>query len=413
MLELILDAKNILQIGEDRAGLSDTGEVFFVKHGENGRLHFLTPLLYSVGLSFEQTPPREKRNIPTFISLVGEERVLTGSNIRDYRGEPVFAVTRFIEGLEWGLVVKVDQQEALSIQRKLLFTYISILSLSTLLVVLIAFIIARFITHPLDALLKAVGHLKDGNFDMPAEVNTEDEFGRLADSFNKMAKKIKKSHQELEERVEKKTHELAQQLEYTESAKKRAVELLEDVKYQKVKVANEKAKVEAILGSIGSGLIAVDNDRRIILMNEAAEELLGHRERSTIGEVWPAKADVVDEDGNPIPLRKLPTTITLQSGKKCINSNCRLIRKDGSGFDASITSTPITYQGEIIGAVTMFRDITQEKEVDRAKTEFVSLASHQLRTPLASVNWYTEMLLDGDAGELTEDQHTYITEIFK
>jgi len=112
-------------------------------------------------------------------------------------------------------------------------------------------------------------------------------------------------------------------------------------------------------------------------------------------------------------MEKLPTVITLESGKKCINSSCQLVRKNGSMFDASITSTPIMYEGEIIGAVTMFRDITREKEVDRAKTEFVSLASHQLRTPLASVNWYTEMLLDGDAGELTEDQHMYLTEIFK
>lgn len=63
--------------------------------------------------------------------------------------------------------------------------------------------------------------------------------------------------------------------------------------------------------------------------------------------------------------------------------------------------------------MTIFRDITREKEVDRTKTEFVSLASHQLRTPLASVNWYTEMLLDGDVGELNEEQHTYLTEISK
>jgi len=97
-----------------------------------------------------------------------------------------------------------------------------------------------------------------------------------------MAKKIQKSHLELEKRVERKTHELAEQLEFTESAKKRAVELLEVVKHQKLKVASEKAKIEAVLESVGNGLIAVDNDRKIIMMNETAEEMLAVREKNIV-----------------------------------------------------------------------------------------------------------------------------------
>jgi signal transduction histidine kinase len=51
-------------------------------------------------------------------------------------------------------------------------------------------------------------------------------------------------------------------------------------------------------------------------------------------------------------------------------------------------------------------------ESDRAKNEFVSMVSHQLRTPLANVNWYTEMLLAGDAGKLNKNQHKYLEEVY-
>jgi signal transduction histidine kinase len=88
------------------------------------------------------------------------------------------------------------------------------------------------------------------------------------------------------------------------------------------------------------------------------------------------------------------------------------IRKDKSRFPASSIVAPVILAGKIVGAVEVFRDITKEKEIDKAKTEFVSLASHQLRTPLSTVNWYSEMLLSGDVGEVTPDQKKYLEEIY-
>ena len=58
-------------------------------------------------------------------------------------------------------------------------------------------------------------------------------------------------------------------------------------------------------------------------------------------------------------------------------------------------------------------DITHEALVDRQKTEFVSIASHQLRTPLTAVSWYTEMMLQGDAGKLSPSQKKYLNEIYQ
>jgi signal transduction histidine kinase len=75
--------------------------------------------------------------------------------------------------------------------------------------------------------------------------------------------------------------------------------------------------------------------------------------------------------------------------------------------------TPIRLAGGITGAVDVFRDITKDYEMETAKNEFISLASHQLRTPLSTVAWYAEMLLAGDAGAITEEQKSFLEEIYQ
>jgi len=87
-------------------------------------------------------------------------------------------------------------------------------------------------------------------------------------------------------------------------------------------------------------------------------------------------------------------------------------RKDNTTYLAELSIFPITEGEQTLFYVSICQDISLRKEIDRAKTEFVSLASHQLRTPLSAIRWYSEMLLSKYVGELNEKQRQYVKEIY-
>lgn len=103
---------------------------------------------------------------------------------------------------------------------------------------------------------------------------------------------------------------------------------------------------------------------------------------------------------------------TIKNKKKDFDSEITNRRKNGEQYEASIDVAPILdKKGKVLFFVGLERDISKEKAIDRAKTEFVSLASHQLRTPLTSVKWNIESLLDN--GGLNAKQQRNINEVYR
>jgi len=175
-----------------------------------------------------------------------------------------------------------------------------------------------------------------------------------------------------------------------------------------------RARNEAILTSIGDGLVVVDKGGKITYINRSFEEMLGWKTTEIIGKSMVQVVPREDLNGTKVLFKERILTQVL-SGEKFVadlTNPFYYIRKDKSRFPASSIVAPVILDRKIVGAVEVFRDITKEKEIDKAKTEFVSLASHQLRTPLSTVSWYSEMLLAGDAGEVTPDQKKYLEEIY-
>ncbi len=196
---------------------------------------------------------------------------------------------------------------------------------------------------------------------------------------------------------------------------KKSYETLEKKVFERTKsLEMARAKEEAILLSIGDGLMATDEKGNITFINKTAEKLLGKKSQDVASKKFFEVIPLEDERGVFIPLEKHPVNMVLVSGVTTATLPISYYRrKDKTRFPVSILATPVVLGGKVIGTIKVFRDITYEREIDKAKTEFVSLASHQLRTPLSTVNWYAEMLLAGDVGDLNEKQKKYLEEVYR
>ncbi len=165
----------------------------------------------------------------------------------------------------------------------------------------------------------------------------------------------------------------------------------------------QQAEAEALFTSIGDGAISTDEFGRITRVNPAAQYLLGYDEAELLGAWFPRRITAVTFDESPVNLIDRPITKAFLTGKP-ISEKLYYRRKNGQKLPVAVTVSPILLKGKPLGAIEVFRDITLEQEVDRMKSEFISLASHQLRTPLSAIKTYTHMLYDGYMGELNTAQ---------
>jgi PAS domain S-box-containing protein len=181
------------------------------------------------------------------------------------------------------------------------------------------------------------------------------------------------------------------------------VNLAEELRVQKTLLKEAKAQANALLSSIGEGLIATDEKGNIVQINQVALDILGYRRSDLLGEWLPKKLIAMSEDGSLVDQLERPAMKVFMTGE-VVSENLYYGRADGGKVPVSITASPIFLHEQPIGVIEIFRDITREIEADRVKSEFISLASHQLRTPLSSIGLYSNMLKDGYAKKLNKEQ---------
>jgi PAS domain S-box-containing protein len=169
----------------------------------------------------------------------------------------------------------------------------------------------------------------------------------------------------------------------------------------------DTARLEALFASIGEGVITTDEDGAVSRINSVGLELLGYAEKDIMGKRFLDKIVAVYENGNPLTIMERPITKAFLSGRT-IRARTIYKRRDGSFLPAQLTVSPIIFEGKPIGAIEVFRDLSDEIENDKMKSDFISIASHQLRTPLSAVSMYTQMLRDGFAGSINDQQLEFV-----
>jgi PAS domain S-box-containing protein len=142
------------------------------------------------------------------------------------------------------------------------------------------------------------------------------------------------------------------------------------------------ARTDLLVDSVGEGIYGVDPDGLITFVNPAAAHALGYQQAELIGRDAHATFHALGPDGEMLP-----------------KDQC-YIRSDGRVLPVEVTTTPLSGEDSVVGAVVIFRDVTQRREVDRLKSEFVSMVSHELRTPLTAIQGSLGLISGGALGPL-------------
>lgn len=228
----------------------------------------------------------------------------------------------------------------------------------------IAYFTAGRLTEPMKVLARGVEKIEKGDLNQQVAVPTSDEFGILADSFNRMASALA----ERDRTITKKTRDLEELNALLENK----------VAERTVELRMEMGRLEAILTSMVEGIVVTDSDNRVILFNPAAQkifDLVPHR-------VLHKPIEQVCELGSFCILSDFIGNV--RSEKDLYKGGEEELSVKGKKLKASI-SPLLDGAGNFAGVVMSIRDVTVEEEVDRMKTEFISTVSHELKTPLTSI----------------------------
>jgi len=216
----------------------ETGEINLVKRDLNGNGLIINPLRFGSDSSLNFTVSKDQVDTPIIQSLLKNEK--TFSETKDYRGVDVLAVTRYLEKLGWGLVVKMDKVEAFEPLENVKYVTIFIGILVGIAIIITSTFLGNSISKPIQKLRDVMNDVAQGKFDSKIDVKGTEEIEELAKQFDLMRYNIANTNIHLNELVKERT----KKIENAISNIKEKEEALEESNKNLV-LANEKLSLQS------------------------------------------------------------------------------------------------------------------------------------------------------------------------
>lgn len=255
-----------------------------------------------------------------------------------------------------------EKNNAITQKTKTAFAYITILgTLCFLLSFTFVINFPRWIADPIVALTDGIRKISGKDYSARIQLNSNDEFGELAQAFNNMAEQLNRwEHSNVS------------------------------------KLMFEKSRIEAIINNMQDAVIGLDENRKILFINEVAETLLTLKKEEVVGKYAP---DVAMQNDL---LRNLLNKTGSNELKIYANNKESYFVKNFK---------EVTTGEKVIGEVIALHNITPFKELDTAKTNFIATVSHELKTPIASIRMSVELLENEKTGGLNTEQKQLVQSV--
>ncbi|HVQ44924.1 MAG TPA: ATP-binding protein [Candidatus Saccharimonadia bacterium] len=174
-------------------------------------------------------------------------------------------------------------------------------------------------------------------------------------------------------------------------------------------LSTEQIKADAIVSSIGEGVMVVDSLRRIQVFNKAAQNLSGWDESSAQNIDYNLVLQLRTTDDQPLNDLNDPFNEAWRKQAEIVHDNLTTTTRSGHKIQLSLSISPLfDDHGAPSGAIALFRDISKEKEVERQKDEFVSTASHEMRTPVAAIEGYISLAMNANVATVDDRAKKYL-----
>lgn len=369
--------KNLSEIQRAFETLSKTGRMRFFNVNEDGSIR--------VSDTFGAQPTKRGNLLHAIRQILHTDEQIKGF-VKDDFDQDVLLSMRYFPEKSMGFILQKNKSEIIAPLFGFRDIFLATVGLVVIFLIFLILFAVQFITDPIQEITEVAKRIERGDFQKQSSVRGKNEIGTLAHAFNTMSRELIASNQLLDGRVKEKTAKLQNALQIVHA---------------------QKIQDEALLSSISEGMIATDHDGRVLVANRAAENMFGWSLKEVMGKPIGSVLSLQDAKGTPVADAEHPGLRALKQEQK-IRTTELLATGQNSAFPIEISAAPIILKGTVFGSILILTDITREKEIDRMKTEFIGIASHQLRGPLASLKWYGDWFAKGKAGKLVKTQKEFI-----